>query len=1504
MKPIRKLAWLRAAGLSAFLAASLAAPLSAQTAGAATSNTSAAGAGVANLVKSAIDNAVRTKIGSSVHPLVAKSQDGGRVDQSTPMNRMVLVLGRSKTQEKTLKDFLAARQDKTSASYRRQLTPEQFGAQFGLSDSDVAAVSGWLKQQGFSIDSVGRGKTWIEFSGTAGQVENAFATEIHTLTYKNEKHIANVSAVSLPEALAPAVRGVLSLNNFQQKSNLGKINMAIRGQDGKWNTVPAMQSATGGKLQPDLTFDTGPNGEGVIYALAPGDLSAIYNTAPLIKNGNDGSGVTIAIVGRSDILMADIETYRQIFGLSAKDPNIILNGPDPGDVVNDDIESTLDVEAAGALAPNATIDLVESASTNTSDGVALSALYIVDNVLAPIMSASYGECEADLGTAGNAFYSALWEQAAAEGITPLMAAGDQGNAACDGQDTFGDILAEGPAVNGLASTPYDVAVGGTEFNENGVPGTYWNGVNSANLSSAVGYIPETVWNESCDATKGWCPPYGFSSIAAGGGGQSSCAVQDDSTGQCISGYPKPAWQIGPGVPQDGVRDVPDVSLAAASSHDGYAICFEGSCTTAVVGGQTYITAFASVGGTSAATPAFAGILSLVEQKNGTYLGQVNTTLYQLFAASDPTQCNSSTIVDPTQTSSCVFYDITTGNNATPDETGENAGVGYDLASGIGSVNAANLVAAWPSASRLATTTTATLAQTSFTHGDPVNLSVQVAPTSGSGVPTGDVSLITDKYGAAGAATLANGAVNAPVSTLPGGTYNLTAQYAGDTGFAPSTSAPIALTVKPEDATIMLSSFTQTAQGNDVNAPVATNTATFGAYLALRADILGKSKQGTPTGTVSFYDGGTLLGTVNLNTEGSATQPTGFAPVTPVALPIYLSVGTHKITASYSGDNSFNAVTASAPYSVTITKAPTLLFSTSTSQYYVPVGTSINMTAVLNYLWTGTSGIAPPPPTGTIQFSVFGQPIGDPQPITTSAANMGEVPIPEAVLAYTFNTAGQGTIGAVYQGDGNYMPANTADSNGNQVYFTVYSSTLKTPAISVTASPANPVIGQVVNYNVTVKPDKAGDPMPTGTVSVTGAGVNYYTSLYQSYPLVNGAATFSATAMQAGNAITYASYSGDSHYTSGASPAITVPIGKAAPAVSLTTPSAYVLPNTQTTVTVTVLGDPSGAVVPTLLTGAVQFLDAVNGAAPQPLGAAHALPGSSFVLAAMLPAGTNVITAQYLGDMNWQSVTSNPVTVTVEAPDYQIAGAVSNINLSPGGSAQTTLTITPVLGFDQPVTLSCGSGLPVGVTCSFSPSVITPGSGPVTATLTLTSQGAYTSGTGTAAANRRYLAGGASLGLAALLLVILPRRRGRAGWLAALLAVALAASLAGCGGSSKPAVSALSLTGSAAEVPSGQPLTLTATLAADGDVPTGTIAFLDGSTSLGSPSLGADGTATLTASTLAVGTHTITAKYSGDKHHAAATAGPLYEAVSGTANVTINAAAGTDTHTLPLTVTLQ
>src|SRR5258708_1923269 len=353
-------------------------------------------------ITQALDDSAVFRVPNSTHPLTAKASEIGRVNGNQRMDRMVLVLKPSETQEADLDKLIDRQHDKESADYRKWITPEQYGKQFGVSETDLNQVKSWLKQKGFRVDTVAHGRQWIEFSGNAGQVEQAFHTEMHHYMVKGEKHVANSQDIALPQALAPVVSGILSLHDFVKKSGSAK-SMHVR------------RDKTG-KLVPDLTLT---NGNGTFHFLTPGDYKKIYNTEPLLNSGITGEGVSIAIVGRTDIFPSDIHTFRQIFGLPTNDPVIITNGVDPG-VNQDFVESSLDLEWSGAVAPGATIKFVTSGRTFNTYGVDLSTSYVIDNAVAPIMSTSYSACEPFLGTAGNAHFKVFVPHAAAECISGFM----------------------------------------------------------------------------------------------------------------------------------------------------------------------------------------------------------------------------------------------------------------------------------------------------------------------------------------------------------------------------------------------------------------------------------------------------------------------------------------------------------------------------------------------------------------------------------------------------------------------------------------------------------------------------------------------------------------------------------------------------------------------------------------------------------------------------------------------------------------------------------------------------------------------------------------------------------------------------------------------------------------------------------------------------------------------------------------------------------------------------
>jgi subtilase family serine protease len=990
--------------------------------------------------KPPVEEMRRTVLKGNTHPWARPVFDLGTAAADLPMERMLLVLKRSSEQESALRQLLNDQQVRTSPDYHRWLTPEQFGRQFGPSDGDLEIVASWLQYHGFRILTWSKGRTVIEFSGSAGQVREAFHTEIHKYLVNEEEHWANATDPAIPSALVPLVAGITSLHNFGRKPFH---RVAAGFQSAGAGRKPPRQSAM---QTPLLTYG---DGCGLMRIpcdlLGPYDFATIYNVLPLWNAPSpiDGTGEIVAIVGQSDIYPRDFSDFRQDFGLPAGTLNIIYNGPAPVKLASqgDELESDLDVEWAGAVAKGATIDLVASSTTNSTSGVDLSALYIVDNNLAPVMSESYGACELELGTAGNQFYNQLWQQAAAQGITVFVSTGDSGSAVCD-QNTA--IATEGLAVNGTSSTPYNIAVGGTDFDDSQTYSQYWNSTNApGTLASAKTYVPEMTWNDTCTNSEFFsltgktdpesdCNDYGspfwpgFVPPVGGGGGSSNCITSENqSVSTCAGGYVKPAWQTGPGVPSDGMRDVPDVSLFAGDglNASAYLVCetdiYEGCA------GETE--SLVPVGGTSASAPTFAGIMAMIVQLTQSRQGNANYVFYP-FAAQPGASCDSTGTI----TSSCVFYDVTVGTIAmpctpgTPDcvtnTVGDQAGVlsgygttsGFDLATGLGSVNAANLANHWDSVTFQPTTTSLTLNPVkAITHGSAVNVSLGVSPIAGTGTPTGNVLLLTSKGLPAGTFTLASGSVSSATTLLPGGSYTVSAHYAGDGTYAASNSAPgISVSVTPEPSTTTVQAYTLDQKGNSV--PFTSGQ--YGqAAIYLRADVAGQSGQGVPTGNVSFTK--TLDGTTsNFSGDPFSLNSEGYV----IPLGAYFAPGTYAIGATYGGDSSFKA-NAAPGVTFTVTRAATNVSTNDltcpTPPCLVGAGSLFEIFASVNYTMAG----ADVQPTGTVSFYSNGTALTAPVPIDSSI-----VP-PVASFSTTQMPLGLDSITVQYSGDANYAPSTSPAS---------------------------------------------------------------------------------------------------------------------------------------------------------------------------------------------------------------------------------------------------------------------------------------------------------------------------------------------------------------------------------------------------------------------------------------------------------------------------------------------
>jgi large repetitive protein len=1409
------------------------------------------------------------------HPLAIEANAVGRVEAGRQLQRMLLQLSLSPVQEEQLKNLLDDQQNRKSANYHHWLSSAELGAQFGAADADVQRVLDWLQGAGFTVARVAGSKRWLEFSGTVSQVENTFHTVMKYYRVNGKTYVANSTDLAVPAELSGITRGVVSLNNFGKRPPVHEVH-GTAGRDAQGVRT---------KLTANLTATGATN----TYYVAPGDFAAIYNTKGLLSSGIDGTGVSIAVTAQSQIELTDVQQFRQIFGLKANDPNFLLSGPDPGVASETDSEEALlDVEWAGAVAPGATINLVVAGSTDTTSGVDLAAAYAIDNEVSPILTYTYGSCEQALGSTGNAFYNALWQQAAAEGITVLVASGDNGAAGCDSA-TAGLPAVNGLAVNGVASTPYNVAVGGTQFAEGTQATAYWSATNAADYSSAIGYIPEAAWNESCDPSQ----PASSTNCILGNGNFSMLA----SGGGASTVYSKPSWQAGTGVPADGARDLPDVSLAAAAGHDEAVYCTSLGGTPCQINAQQAVVGLTLVGGTSVSTPAMAGILALIEQKNGTLQGQVNYALYRL-AQVQGNSCNSSNQTNPTTQNSCMFYDVTSGNNSVPCAggspgcsstvtgtngllAGQQAGPGYDLVTGLGSVNATNLSAQWTSLNLSASQTILQTSSASFVHGTPVTLNGNVAPTTGTGSPAGVVAIKTDLYGdSQQTLALTSGSFSGAVSDLPGGQYNLHAYYAGDAAFASSESGGVALNVTPENSTTTI-----TVNG------LQSGTAGYGAPLQLKVMTAGASGQGIATGTVTIQDGTNLVCTSNLAADGTAYLLTGggagyaFAP------------GPHSVTAAYSGDNSFTASTSPAAAFTIAKGTPFVVVGANTAT--LTIGQTLGVHAVV-----ASQGTAPA--TGTVQFIVDGSTFG-----AAVALQTGGFFGTQAQASTLIPNLSQGThtIGASYNGtaDPNYASVVSGDPV-NELMATVTVGTAAgnktTTSLVMNTAPTN--MGDTGVFTVTVSPTTA-----TGTVTLWDA-VGPRTA---ATPIGAGTATVQFAWPQAGSTSVYAVYSGDSANAGSASVPVSFTVQKGLPQMTLTAP-ASVSSDGQVSLNASVIGNPANPQIPYPV-GVVELWDSLNGGAAQLLTAQTLTsgPGGSSVsgIRLKLASGTHSLFAHYRGDTNWQA--ANSASVSLVAATFAVSISPTLIGLAAGNAGTATVTVTPSGGFAGTVALMCGTGgtfIPAGYTCSFGQASLPVNNATATTPLNLTP---ISTATGAVKQARRFgLADGlwgASFGAGLLLLGIFGfgrsgARSDRNFFVACGLLMCVANLVLACGGGGGggggPVSTTTTISSTNLHVGFGTPVTFTVTVTPHGSAtPTGLVQLYDNGQPYGSPAKVSAGIATFLSTSLPVGVHNFTANYLGDANTQASSSAPIVQVITGSVGLQISGSADGITETADFTV---
>ena len=1174
---------------------------------------------VPSRIVQAVDDGARVPLRGYIHPLASKANDRGAAPDSMQLQRLHLVLQRSSGQEATLRSLITGMHTPGSANYHKWLTPAQFGQQFGPSDQDVATVESWLSSHGFEVTGVKSGKQVIEFNGSVGQLRSAFGAQIHKYEVNGETHYATAAEPSIPAALAPVVSGFVSLNNFHPQKYARVLGQA------SYNTKTH-------QTKPEWTYG---NSSGVNFVVSPQDFGVQYDLPNKLLNAGyagtpyDGTGQTIAVIDDSNINLDLVSQFRTLFGLPANPPAVVIDGNDPGvDGINnpdgpnyDSSEAYIDVEWSGAVAPKANIDLVIAADTDLEGGLYLAAEDAIYSNIAPVLSLSFGACELNLGST-NTFLDELMEQAAAQGQTVIVSSGDSGAAACDAATE--PFAYGGVAVSGFASTPWTVAAGGTDFYYsdynnssalNGQIATYWNTNPTQNPSaSLLQRIPEQPWNDSQYGldTENYYNTFQTTTIGAGSGGASSAAVcagnqYDAVSGLCAvtpTGYPKPSWQTGNGVPSDGVRDIPDVSLFASdgTNFSFYPFCYaDGDCQPASGGNLVQIS---GAGGTSFAAPAFAGIMALVNESqtisagSAQSQGQADFVLYPLKAqfpaafhdvtvGTNSVPCNTNIVyaipnafpvVDCISVANPIDLDLGNGLTAIEGQTGAgttpeyNAGAGYNLATGLGSVDAAALIADWGKVTFSSTSValSSPTAGSTFTHGAAVSVNGSV---TGSGSLAGNVALMTDSSEPANAgagfgrvlagspstfAVSSSGSFSGSVTDLPGGTYDVWAQYSGDgvNAASNSMSQKAQITISPENSSVYFNLLNTTGGVSGNCSGTTSNCFLYGTQATMDAEVLPTTYYSTcvnitgnppascattaytqPTGTVTFADNATTVNTAAINAEGDAEFNAPY------------SLGTHAVTASYSGDNSYNKSTGSTINFTIVQDTPNIFVgganqnanatssiefngSQTTVMYVLVENSANNLTGQVSSIQAAPVQ----PPTGTV--TVTGLPSGSSSgtatlvssvdPTDGAPAGVAQFSIPAS--ACTSSSGCNYTLTISYSGDTNYTAITGSNAASGSISIQPSTEIPSSITGSITGTTTSPTQSIGVTGTVT---GLSGHPAPTGYVYVYTDGNG--TTAYALTPGSGVSSSFSGTItsqvlVQGGNIVTLY-YTGDTNYAS-------------------------------------------------------------------------------------------------------------------------------------------------------------------------------------------------------------------------------------------------------------------------------------------------------------------------------------------------------------------------------------
>jgi subtilase family serine protease len=770
------------------------------------------------------------------HPLWATTANNiGVVPADLPLNQFTLVLARSAQQQQAFEQFLAGQQNPASPDYHHWLTPAEVGQRFGLSDEDIATISGWLQSQGLHVNWVSPSRIFIGFGGSAANVNRAFQTEMHYYNVRGQQRLSVNSDPTIPAAILPVITAIRGLYTIDEQPA---------------NRISAVQSAA-----PQLTGSTGN------HYIAPADFNVIYD----VPSSVTGAGMTIGIVGWSRTDFADFDNFRSKTGASFPNPTEVIptayGGIDPGSAflappastvdIGAQSEATLDVLRSGSVAPGANLLLVVSSQSGSNDGIGADAQYLVNTspVPAQVMTISFGACESAAGSGGVAFWDQLFQTAAAEGISVFVSSGDSGASGCDTAFVAPPASPTANSPNYICSSSYATCVGGTQFADVASPSTYWSSTNSASYLSALSYIPEGAWNEST-----------ASFVAATGGGVSTII----ST---------PTWQTGAGVPSARTgRYTPDVSFSA-SSHDGYFACMAAAGGSCVVTSGSF--SFIAFSGTSAAAPGMAGVAALLDQKIGAAQGNLNPQIYPL-AASVPSAFHDATVAS-SGVLGCSVNTPSTCNNSIPGATGNAAqagfllGTGFDEATGLGSLDVQLFLNNYLSSTKLTPTVTVTPSLAGITTAQSLSVTVAVSGGAANPIPTGSVFLTSGTYSSASASLVAGSAtINVPAGSLAAGTDTLTATYSSDSNYNPKTGTGTVTVTQGPTFIIVGTAVSPTAGVTTGNTSIITVTPTggFTGSVALTAAVTASPSGAVNTPTLSF--GATTPVSLTSTSNGTAT----------------------------------------------------------------------------------------------------------------------------------------------------------------------------------------------------------------------------------------------------------------------------------------------------------------------------------------------------------------------------------------------------------------------------------------------------------------------------------------------------------------------------------------------------------------------------------------------------------------------------------------------------------